>query len=249
MNKLYSVHDHWTDINKKNDVDIESIDGVITGIKVNGEDYGGGETWNTLFDENVTTEVEPGGTVAVSELNANITADTIKVIFNNTEYICNRQVNDFFGAPFNDSTGEFDFSEYPFSITYNSEITTWLLVTQSSGTYTIKIEEPQSDGESDFSTANVIIINNANTTVDFTVPLALEEGEYDDNSPALCNASNGYIDEGDTYAFKVVLYKGTGALVLGSIDVSQVTLSGNIVSVFEDGLEYYVTGDCTITIS
>lgn len=44
MNKLYSVHDHWTDINKKNDVDIESIDGVITGIKVNGEDYGGGES-------------------------------------------------------------------------------------------------------------------------------------------------------------------------------------------------------------
>ena len=41
MNKLYSVHDHWTDINKKNDVDIESIDGVITEIKVNGEDYGG----------------------------------------------------------------------------------------------------------------------------------------------------------------------------------------------------------------
>lgn len=44
MNKLYSVHDHWTDINKKNDVDIESIDGVITGIKVNGEDYGGGSS-------------------------------------------------------------------------------------------------------------------------------------------------------------------------------------------------------------
>ena len=44
MNKLYSVHDHWTDIDKKNDVDIESIDGVITGIKVNGEDYGGGES-------------------------------------------------------------------------------------------------------------------------------------------------------------------------------------------------------------
>lgn len=42
MKKLYSVHDHWTDINKKNDVDIESIDGVISGIKVNGEDYSGG---------------------------------------------------------------------------------------------------------------------------------------------------------------------------------------------------------------
>lgn len=44
MNKLYSVHDHWTDISKKNDVDIESIDGVIAGIKVNGEDYGGGSS-------------------------------------------------------------------------------------------------------------------------------------------------------------------------------------------------------------
>lgn len=44
MNKLYSVHDHWTDIAKKNDVDIESIDGVIAGIKVNGEDYGGGSS-------------------------------------------------------------------------------------------------------------------------------------------------------------------------------------------------------------
>lgn len=47
MNKLYSVHDHWTDINKKNDVDIESIDGVITGIKVNGEDYGGSSGFST----------------------------------------------------------------------------------------------------------------------------------------------------------------------------------------------------------
>jgi len=47
MNKLYSVHDHWTDIDKKNDVDIESIDGVITGIKVNGEDYGGSSDFST----------------------------------------------------------------------------------------------------------------------------------------------------------------------------------------------------------
>jgi len=42
MIKTYGVHDHWTDIAKKNDVDIMSVDGVITGIKVNGEDYGGG---------------------------------------------------------------------------------------------------------------------------------------------------------------------------------------------------------------
>ena len=104
-------------------------------------------------------------------------------------------------------------------------------------------------GSSDFSTAEVTIINNANNSVDFNVPLALEEGEYDDNSPALCCASNGYVDGGNTFAMKVVLYKGTGALALSSIDVPQVTLSGNIMPVFEDGLEYYITGDCTITIS
>ena len=104
-------------------------------------------------------------------------------------------------------------------------------------------------GSSDFSTAEVTIINNANNSVDFTVPLALEEGEFDDNSPALCFASNGYVDGGNTFTMKVVLYKGTGAFVLSSVDVSQVTLTGDIVPIFEDGLEYYVTGDCTITIS
>lgn len=42
MIKTYGVHDHWTDIAKKNDVDIMSEDGVITEIKVNGEAIGGG---------------------------------------------------------------------------------------------------------------------------------------------------------------------------------------------------------------
>lgn len=57
MNKLYSVHDHWTDINKKNDVDIESIDGVITGIKVNGEDYGGGGGSSDFSTAQVTVNI------------------------------------------------------------------------------------------------------------------------------------------------------------------------------------------------
>lgn len=42
MIKTYGVHDHWTDIAKKNDIDIMSVDGVIEEIKVNGEAIGGG---------------------------------------------------------------------------------------------------------------------------------------------------------------------------------------------------------------
>lgn len=42
MIKTYGVHDHWTDIAKKNDIDIMSVDGVVEEIKVNGEAIGGG---------------------------------------------------------------------------------------------------------------------------------------------------------------------------------------------------------------
>lgn len=40
--KTYKVNDFWLDIEKKNHVDIESTDGVITSVKNNGEDIGGG---------------------------------------------------------------------------------------------------------------------------------------------------------------------------------------------------------------
>lgn len=40
--KTYKVNDFWLDIDKENHVDIESTDGVITSVKNNGEDIGGG---------------------------------------------------------------------------------------------------------------------------------------------------------------------------------------------------------------
>lgn len=40
--KNYKIRDNWLDIDKYNDVDIQSVDGVISTVKVNGEDYGGG---------------------------------------------------------------------------------------------------------------------------------------------------------------------------------------------------------------
>ena len=66
MNKLYSVHDHWTDINKKNDVDIESIDGVITRIKVNDEDYGGGGSSDFSTAELIFSKSGVSGSFMVS---------------------------------------------------------------------------------------------------------------------------------------------------------------------------------------
>ena len=41
--KNYGIHDKWTNINKVNNVEIQSVDGVIENIKVNGEPAGGGD--------------------------------------------------------------------------------------------------------------------------------------------------------------------------------------------------------------
>ena len=42
MVKNYGIHDEWKDLDKVNDIDIKSVDGVIDSIKVNGEEAGGG---------------------------------------------------------------------------------------------------------------------------------------------------------------------------------------------------------------
>ena len=40
--KNYGIHDKWTDLDKLNNVDIKSVDGVIESVKINGEEAGGG---------------------------------------------------------------------------------------------------------------------------------------------------------------------------------------------------------------
>jgi len=42
MVKNYGIHDEWKDLDKVNDIDIKSVDGIIDSIKVNGEEAGGG---------------------------------------------------------------------------------------------------------------------------------------------------------------------------------------------------------------
>ena len=40
--KNYEIHDKWTDLDKLNNLDIKSVDGVIESVKINGEEAGGG---------------------------------------------------------------------------------------------------------------------------------------------------------------------------------------------------------------
>ena len=40
--KTYGVHDQWPDLSTINNVEIQSTDGVIDSVKINGEEQGGG---------------------------------------------------------------------------------------------------------------------------------------------------------------------------------------------------------------
>lgn len=66
--KTYAVHDHWTDINKKNDVDIMSVNGVITEIKVNGEDAGGGGGSSDFSTAEVTLSTSGFGSLPIASI-------------------------------------------------------------------------------------------------------------------------------------------------------------------------------------
>lgn len=101
------------------------------------------ETYTLLTNETVTTtlgETNVGeGTLSYSPL---ISADTIKVTFNGTEYICNKVWNatlwaDCYGAPYTGSG--YDWSEYPFEITVTDAN---YILTEDAGTYDVKIEVP-----------------------------------------------------------------------------------------------------------
>lgn len=198
----------------------------------------GSETWVTLTEESVTTIVEEGepaayNSLAYSEL---ITADTIKVIFNGTKYTCNKITNN--NRTYYGGVGEQgpDFSEYPFVVvsgtapsgSYNN------FVTESAGTYSIKIEVPQENGSSDFSTATVTVVNGGMITLPVT-----QEADPSHEAPAYLMVVGQALEAG---TYSVPLYKG-GLMIDLPIGA---TVSGNIQ---ETGMGYLITGDCTITIS
>ena len=206
---------------------------------------GGGETWQTVFEDSVTTEDTPRGIVATIE-GYYISADNIKVTFNGTEYECPKisvESANVYGG-FNESTQDFDFSEYPFAIMSATEggSTFFKLYTETTGTYTLKIEEPQSGGSSDFSTATVTINWDASgpdaEILEDNCPMIYRD-DSDEEAPyiqGLFGATTSPV------VVEVPLYKGK---CYWDLSHRGVTVTGNIEELY-DG--YLITGDCSITI-
>lgn len=200
---------------------------------------GGGGSWTVLTDESVTTHTGIGSTVlgdlAYSEI---ITADTIKVTFNGTEYTCTKTAEgseNYYGAEWSEEG--YDFSTYPFAIESRDDHSNYLL-TETAGTYSIKIEAPQSGGSSDFSTAEVTVVNGGSSR-SLVGANALDDGE-DTGSVGSIG-----VGEDETKVVHVILYKGVAWVSRG--DATIISVSGSAEKLGSSMV--MVTGDCTITIS
>ena len=96
-------------------------------------------------------------------------------------------------------------------------------------------------GSSDFSTAQVTVINTKqNDDVDIYLPVVLDDEEY---TGLMYDA---YLMSGETRTITTVLYKGANVASLYNARSFSVLVSGNVVY---DRPDFYITGDCTITIS
>ena len=97
----------------------------------------------TLTEETVITTMGEGGNAAQGDLSYSqpIIQDTITVTFNGTEYECPRLSDGSYGAPYDQSTSTFDWSEYPFTLYSDSFDSS--IYTETAGTYSVKIEGMQ----------------------------------------------------------------------------------------------------------
>lgn len=134
--KNYGIHDKWTDLDKLNIIDIKSVDGVIESVKINGEEAGGGSSWQTVFEGSVETVDDDGDIFGIIE-NLTLTGDSVKATLNGTEYILPKTEHGY-GA---ENESGIDFSTYPLFIATGEDFCN--LWTPTAGTYTLKIEEPQ----------------------------------------------------------------------------------------------------------
>ena len=101
-------------------------------------------------------------------------------------------------------------------------------------------------GSSDFTTAEVTVINHATYTVYVAIPTEYEENTLYDGSPAALSADT-FFDDGDTVTINVPLYKGS-CYVSGEPFASlSVDVEGDIQQLQYGNL--LITGDGTITIS
>lgn len=105
-----------------------------------------------------------------------------------------------------------------------------------------------SGGSSDFSTANVTIINNAGDSVSLAIPTCYESTDAPFGLPFI-SSSTTVVASNESATFKAALYKGYALFsTMGNVGIDNVTTSGD-VTYNEEYSVYFITGDCTITIS
>lgn len=95
-------------------------------------------------------------------------------------------------------------------------------------------------GSSDFSTAEVTIVDNIGDGVDIVLPVIFEANEMGEGAPAMVYCVQQVWESG---TYRVPLYKGSLVVEIPY----QIATSGDILNLW--GEIYSITGDCTITIS
>ena len=102
-------------------------------------------------------------------------------------------------------------------------------------------------GSSDFSTAQVTVVNNSGYTLDaHNLCYCIEEGEFGEGSPAAIYF-NLIIENGNSETFKVPMYKGLALWDSPNFtSIGSVSVTGDIS---DEGWGFYISGDGTITIT
>lgn len=202
------------------------------------------ENWTTVFDDEVTTEYSEtySNNEASLQVSSAITADTIKVTFDGTEYECQNispQAGVYMYGGYNIPTDDIDFSEYPFFIVNTNEI---LVFTEQEGTHALKIEVPKSSGgsgSSDFSIANVTFVNEYG----FGVNADFCELSSDFDTTVIIGVAG--VPTGTTYSV-IPLYQGAAHVLLGKNDNLTIETSGEIT--FDDNNDLLIIeGDGRVT--
>lgn len=232
---------------------------------------GGGGSWQTVFEGSVTTEpIEDTSLFGITLSDGlRFNQDIIRVTLNDVEYECEKIIMDGnTGCAYGGYTGEGgepDFSQYPFvlvSVPLSPNDTDNTFLTQTAGTYTLKIEEPQSGGSSDFSTAQVTIVNGSESA---EIPVgvgafAMEDQEYTtaiilDSTHGMQPITEDAFPVADSLTTTYVLITNKGMIfskLHETRNVYAITGNAEIIDVGTDKhpqIVVKVSGDCTITIS
>lgn len=215
---------------------------------------GGGsseETWTTVFDDSITTaEGSNPAPMAELALSGQLTADTIRVTFNEQVYECTRQTSPYihYGTDF--TADPVDWVTYPFSVAYNGQ-DSWFFASESVGTYTVKIEVPESSddsGSSDFSIANVTIESDISGTCSALIPFIIDAGGLA-KAGIYVQSSLVLQASAEPQEYRIPMYKGAANIEIRYSEISginRVDVTGDIVN---NGDEYFdIRGDGHINL-